>query len=81
MAKSTSITLGNHFNRFIAREISTGRFGTASEVVRAGLRLLESEERKMEALRAALDEGERSGIAASYSLEAVLKKLKLPRAR
>jgi len=57
MSKNTSITLGGHFNDFIAHEVATGRFGTASEVVRAGLRLLELEEKKLEALRVAIDEG------------------------
>ena len=57
MSKNTSITLGDHFNDFITHEVASGRFGTTSEVVRAGLRLLELEEKKLEALRAAIDEG------------------------
>ncbi|MCP4001001.1 MAG: type II toxin-antitoxin system ParD family antitoxin, partial [Gammaproteobacteria bacterium] len=57
MAKNTSITLGEHFDGFIANQINTGRYGSVSEVVRAGLRKLEDEERKLETLRALIDEG------------------------
>ena len=63
MSKNTSVTLGEHFERFIGTQISEGRFGNVSEVVRAGLRLLEDEETKLQALRAALREGEESGPA------------------
>ena len=68
MAKNTSITLGNHFDEFIARQLETGRFGSASEVVRAGLRMLEDAETKLEALRNLLDEGESSGLT-EYTYE------------
>ena len=57
MAKNTSFTIGDHFEGFIAQEVASGRYGNASEVMRAGLRLLEREERKLESLRAAIDEG------------------------
>jgi len=63
MAKNTSITLGEHFDGFITGQIKSGRFGSASEVVRAGLRLLENTETKLETLRQMLSEGEQSGIA------------------
>jgi len=68
MAKNTSITLGNHFDDFIARQLETGRFGSASEVVRAGLRMLEDAETKLETLRNLLDEGEASGLT-EYTYE------------
>ena len=74
MARNTSITLGPHFDEFIAAPIENGRYGSASEVVRAGLRLLEETESKLERLRRQLDEGERSGIA-NYSYESVIAEL------
>ena len=63
MARNTSVTLGDHFSRFVEEQIKDGRFGNASEVVRAGLRLLEDVETGQRALRAALMEGEASGPA------------------
>lgn len=63
MAKNTSVSLGDHFDGFIAHQIENGRFGSASEVVRAGLRLLEDNESKLGALRRMLAEGEQSGLA------------------
>ncbi len=63
MAKNTSITLGEHFDGFITGQVKSGRFGSASEVVRAGLRLLENTETKLETLRHMLNQGEQSGIA------------------
>ena len=69
MSKNTSITLGNHFASFVEQQVSQGRFGSASEVVRAGLRLLEEHETRLAALRAALAEGEQSGPAAPFDFE------------
>lgn len=74
MAKNTSITLGEHFDGFISSQVNTGRYGSASEVVRAGLRLLERTESKTEALRRLLIEGEQSGIA-EYSLDAFIEEV------
>jgi len=74
MAKNTSITLGEHFDGFIASQVNTGRYGSVSEVVRAGLRLLEKTETKTEALRRMLEEGEQSGVA-EYSLDAFIDEL------
>ena len=74
MARNTSITLGPHFDDFIAAQIEDGRYGSASEVVRAGLRLLEETEGRLERLRRLLDEGEKSGIA-EYSYESIIAEL------
>ncbi|MFZ5560749.1 MAG: type II toxin-antitoxin system ParD family antitoxin [Pseudomonadota bacterium] len=71
MAKNTSVSLGEHFDSFITHQVESGRFGSASEVVRAGLRLLEDTEAKLSALRRALEEGEQSGTA-DYSYEALI---------
>lgn len=61
MARNTSVSLGDHFDQFIAEQVENGRYGSASEVVRAGLRLLESNETRIDVLRNALLAGERSG--------------------
>lgn len=74
MAKNTSISLGEHFDGFVASQVNTGRYGSVSEVVRAGLRLLEKTETKTEALRRMLDEGEQSGKA-EYNFEAFINEL------
>lgn len=74
MAKNTSITLGEHFDGFIAHQVESGRYGSASEVVRAALRLLENSENRLETLRRALEEGEQSGIS-DYSYEALIAEL------
>jgi antitoxin ParD1/3/4 len=60
---------------FIDRQVSAGRYGSASEVVRAGLRLLEEREAKLQALRAALIEGEESGPPEPFDREAFLKEM------
>ncbi|MGH7024384.1 MAG: type II toxin-antitoxin system ParD family antitoxin [Caulobacteraceae bacterium] len=72
MAKNTSFSLGDHFSDFIERQVETGRFGSASEVVRASLRLLEERDVQLEALRSALVEGERSGPAAPFDFDSFM---------
>lgn len=57
MSRNTSVTLGKHFSEFINEKIRSGRFESASEAVRAGLRLLEAEETKLDILKATLEEG------------------------
>lgn len=75
MSRNTSISLGDHFSRFVDQQLAQGRYGSASEVVRAGLRLLEEHEAKVEALRRALIEGEESGPSAPFDSEAFLKRM------
>jgi len=74
MAKNTSITLGAHFDSFIASQIDSGRYGSASEVIRAGLRKLEDDERKLETLRTLIEEGKASGTV-EYSYEGLMQEL------
>lgn len=76
MNRNTSISIGDYFDEFIKRKISTGRYKNASEVVRAGLRLLEEEENKVIALRAAIQEGIESGIAYDFNPQSHLENLK-----
>ena len=74
MAKSTSISLGDHFESFINQQIKSGRYGSASEVIRASLRLLEEHEQKMVTLRKALIEGENSGDAGELNMQRIKNK-------
>lgn len=75
MARNTSVSLGDHFAGFIDEQVETGRYGSASDVVRAGLRLLEEREAKIAALRAALIAGEKSGKARKVDLTKFLAKM------
>ena len=74
--KTTTVALGAHFEAFIQASILSGRYNNASEVVRSGLRLLEAEEQKIAALRAAIDEGLNSGIVEDFDPEAYLQEMK-----
>lgn len=76
MSKNTSITLGNHFDQFIKNRIKEGRFKNTSEVIRAGLRLLEEEEAKLLHLKNAIQEGVDSGIANDFDPKKHLDSLK-----
>jgi antitoxin ParD1/3/4 len=71
MAKNTSIALGSHFEEFIHAQMLQGRYGSASEVIRASLRLMEEREDKLKALRQALTEGEESGDDGLLDMEAI----------
>ena len=75
MARNTSILLGEHFEDFISTEVSSGRYSSASEVVRTALRLLEAEETKKKQLNKALATGEASGFARTFDPKVHLKKL------
>ncbi len=74
MAKNTSVTLGEHFDQFINQQLNSGRYGSASEVIRAGLRALEDQETKIMNLRNMLVEGENSGVA-EYSYDSLISEL------
>jgi antitoxin ParD1/3/4 len=75
MAKNTSVLLGDHFERFIGEEVASGRFSSASEVVRSALRLLELEEKKIKQLRYEIEIGEQSGMISNFDPEAHLASL------
>jgi len=76
MGKNTSISLGNHFEKFINGEISSGRYNSVSEVIRTALRLLETEEQKTKKLIDALEIGENSAIIENFDSKEHLKALR-----
>ncbi|MBC7425863.1 MAG: type II toxin-antitoxin system ParD family antitoxin [Bacteroidia bacterium] len=76
MGKNTSVSLGNHFENFIDFNLSKGRYKNASEIVRAGLRLLEEEENCFAALKNAIEEGLESGIAKRFEPKNYLEFIK-----
>jgi len=76
MGRNTSISLGDHFESFVDSKVSTGRFKNASEVIRAGLRLLEEEESKILALKKAIEDGVESGSAKNFNAKKHLENLK-----
>jgi antitoxin ParD1/3/4 len=75
MGKNTSFALGDHFVSFIDSQVAEGRYSSASDVVRAGLRLLEAEEAKLNALRAALIAGEESGPGEEFDIDQFLAEM------
>ena len=79
--KNTSISLGNYFDQFVSSQVSAGRYKNVSEVIRAGLRLLEDEESKMIALRAAIQKGLDSPRVENFDFKENLKRLKEEKAK
>lgn len=70
MPRNTSVTIGDHFDSFITEQVKSGRYGSTSDVVRAGLRLLEEHEARVKALQEALVAGEESGEPGEFDFEA-----------
>ena len=79
MSKNTSISLGSYFDEFIQKSIEAGRFKNVSEVVRAGLRLLEEEESKVKLLKSAIEEGIQSGHVENFDPKQHLESIKAKR--
>jgi antitoxin ParD1/3/4 len=77
--RNTSISLGNYFDQFVGSQVSVGRYKNVSEVIRAGLRLLEDEESKIIVLRNAIQEGIDSEIAQDFDPKKHLQELKMRR--
>ena len=75
MAGNISILVGNYFEAFISNEVSSGRYDSASEVVKAALKLVEASEFKKGALITAIEEGENSGYVENFNPKAHLKSL------
>ena len=79
MASNTSVSLGEHFEQFIQRQITSGRYRNVSEVIRSGLRLLEADEARVQALKSAMDEGIGSGFGSDFDPAKHLEELKARR--
>jgi antitoxin ParD1/3/4 len=75
MGKNTSIALGDHFENFISSSVGTGRYNSASEVIRAALRLLEEQQEKKNILTKAIIDGEESGIVENFDPQILLEEL------
>lgn len=73
MSKNTSVVLGDQYEQFVQRQVASGRFGSASEAIRAGLRLLEEQDLKLARLRAAIDAGDASGPFEPFDVDEFLK--------
>lgn len=76
MGKNTSVALGDYFESFVKKEVASGRYSSASEVIRAALRLLEQEERKMEAVSEALRKGEDTELTEQFDPQSLLEDIK-----
>ena len=76
MSRNTSVELGDEIAGFFDHQVTAGRYGSASEVIRAGIRLLQDQETKMEALRLALREGEESGPSVPFEIDSFIQSRK-----
>ena len=77
MGKNTSISIGSYFDSFINSEVESGRYSTCSEVVRAGLRLLDEKTKKMSIIDIELEKGRNSGEAIDFNFNDFIKKMEL----
>ena len=77
MGKNTSVLLGDYFENFINREVSSGRYSSASEVIRTALRMLEAEDQKLAKIRTELEAGENSPMIEKFDQKAFLKGLQI----
>lgn len=75
MGKNTSVALGDHFDNFVSSTVGTGRYNSASEVIKAALRLLEEQEEKKNVLTKAIIEGEESGLVQNFDPQILLEEL------
>jgi antitoxin ParD1/3/4 len=76
MPRNTSVTLGEHFEKFVADKIEQGRFQSVSEAVRAGLRILEQDEIKLEALREKLKASKESPLIEDFDPQQFLVEMR-----
>ena len=81
MGRNTSVSLGDYFEGFVENRITEGRYKNASEVIRAGLRLLEEEENRLTALKSAIQDGISSGLAKDFNSKKHLEMLKASKKR
>ena len=79
--RNTSVSLGEYFTDFIDAQVKAGRYGSTSEVVRAGLRLLEERDCRLQTLRNALIAGEESGEPAPFDSDSFLKRMRAKHAK
>ena len=77
MSKNTSVELGEEIAGFVSGQVKSGRYRSASEVIRAGVRLLQDQETRMAALRSALKEGEASGAPVSFDVDQFIESRKV----
>jgi len=75
MPRNTSVTLGDHFDQFVAETLQQGRFQTVSEIVRAGLRKLEADEAKLTAMRTRLQAGQDSPVVKDFDGEKFIARM------
>jgi antitoxin ParD1/3/4 len=81
MSKNTSFSIGEHFSEFVEAQVREGRYSSASDVVRAALRLLEEHEATLAALRGALIEGEQSGPSTPFDFDEFIARKRAARSQ